>query len=140
MTGTVVVEAAVEDLEAARAALARAIASGALGPGRTVRRDGDGCAFDDGRVDLGSDGRVRWRVSLASHERLRLAEAVVLATLASVVATLGFSFIFYTALAAGALVGGVYAAARIGGDRAVVRARVRALVASLPVLVDTRRE
>ena len=43
----------------------------------------------------------------------RAAEAVVLATATSVVATLGFDAIVYVSLGAGALVGGAWAAARL---------------------------
>ena len=139
MRGGIVV-AAGKDLEAARAALARAVASGALGPGRTVRRDGAGCAFDDGRIDVGSDGRVTFELSLRAAERLRVAEAVVLAATVSVAATLGWSLIVHASLGAGAVAGGLYAAARIAGDRARARRRVGALVASLTVLVDARRQ
>ncbi len=140
MKGAFVIEAANTDLEAARAALARAVASGALGPGRSVRREGDACVFDDGRIAVGSDGRVTFELSLRAAERLRAAEAVVLAATVSVAATLGWSLIVYASLGAGALVGAVYAAARIGGDRAAARRRIGALVASLPVLVDARRQ
>lgn len=140
MRGASVVDVAKQDLDGARAALARAIASGALGPGRTVRRDGDGCAFDGGRLDVTSDGRVTWELSLRRLEQLRVVEAVVLAAAVSVAATLGWSLIVYAALATGALFGVVYAVARIANDRAAVRRRMRALVASLPVLVDAGRK
>lgn len=139
MKGAVVVEVAGKDLESARAALARAVASGALGPGRTVRRDGDGCVFDDGRIDVTTDGRVTWQLSLRRLERLRAVEAVALAAAVSVAATLGWSAIVYASLGTGALFGVVYAVARIANDRATVRRRLRALVASLPVLVDAGR-
>jgi hypothetical protein len=126
------------DVDAARAALARAIASGALGAGRTVRRDGDGCVFDDGRIDVGGDGRVTFALSTARLERLRVVEAVVLAATVSAAATLGWSLIVYTALATGAVAGAAYAALRIAADRAAARRRIGALAASLPVLVDAR--
>src|SRR5437763_1501218 len=87
MKGALVVEVAGKDLDNARAALSRAVASGALGPGRTVRRDGDGCAFDGGRIDVKADGRVTWELSLRRLEQLRVAEAVVLAVAASVAAS-----------------------------------------------------
>ena len=128
------------DVDAARAALARAIASGALGAGRTVRRDGDGCVFDDGRIDVGGDGRVTFALSTARLERLRVVEAVVLAATVSAAATLGWSLIVYAALAVGGVAGAAYAALRIAGDRAAARRRIAALVASLPVLVDPRRQ
>jgi len=140
MRGVQLVDVSAKDLEGARTALARAVAEGALGPGQAVRRDGDGCVFDDGRIDVTSDGRVTWQWSLASLERRRAAEAVVLATAVSVAATLGWSALIYVALGAGALVGGAWAALRLAGDRARARRRVRALVASLPVLVDAGRK
>jgi hypothetical protein len=140
MKGALVVEVGGKDLENARAALAAAVASGALGPGRTVRRDADGCAFDGGRIDVTADGRVTWELSLRRLEQLRVVEAVVLAAAVSVAATLGWSLIVYAALGTGALFGVGYAVARIANDRATVRRRVRALVASLPVLVDARRQ
>jgi len=138
MKGAFVVEVAGMDLEDARAALARAIASGALGPGRTVRRDGDGCVFDDGRIDVGGDGRVTFALSLVRLERLRAVEAVLLAATVSAAATLGWSLIVYASLLVGAVAGGGYAAARIAADRAGARRRIGALVASLPVLVGAR--
>jgi hypothetical protein len=140
MKGAAVVEVASKDLEGARAALARAVASGALGPGRTARRDGDGCVFDDGRIDVTADGRVTWELSLRAIERLRVVEAVVLAATGSVAATLGWSLVVYASLAAGAFFGAIYLVARIANDRAAARRRLRALIASLPVLVDARRE
>jgi len=140
MRGGQLVDVSAKDLESARTALARAVAEGALGAGRAVRRDGDGCVFDDGRIDVTSDGRVTWSLSLARLERRRAAEAVLLATATSVAATFGWSAIVYVALGAGALVGGGWAAARIALDRANARRRVRALVASLPVLVDAGRK
>jgi len=140
MRGGQLVDVSAKDLEAARAALARAVAEGALGPGRSVRRDGDGCAFDGGRIDVTSDGRVTWELSLAPVERLRAAEGVVLGTAVSVAATLGWSAIVYVSLGAGAIVGGGWAALRIARDRSSARRRMRALVASLPVLVDAGRK
>lgn len=140
MKGALVVEIAGADLEGARAALARAVASGALGPGRTVRRAGDGCVFDGGRIDVTADGRVTWELSLGRLEQLRAVEASLLGAAVSVAATLGWSAIVYASLAAGALAAAGYAAARIGSDRAAARRRVHALVASLPVLVDARRQ
>lgn len=135
MTGAFDSAAAATDVEGARSALARAVASGALGPGRTVRRDGDGIVFDGGRIDVAGDGRVTFALSTARLARLRAVEAVLLAATVSVAATLGWSLIVYAALGAGALAGAVYAAARIAGDRAAARRRVGALLASLPVLI-----
>jgi hypothetical protein len=140
MRGAQVVDVGAEDLEGARAALARAVATGALGPAQAVRRDGDGFAFDDGRIDVVGDGRVTWELSLRRLQRGRLAEAIVVATFVSVAATLGFSLAIYASLPSGAVAGAAYAIARVVADRGAARRRVRALVASLPVLVDTRRE
>jgi hypothetical protein len=118
----------VKDPDGARAALARAVAGGALGPGRATK------------VDLASDGRVTWELSLARLETRRAAEAVLVATATSVAATLGLGAIVYVSLGAGALVGGAWAAARIALDRARARRRVAALLASLPLLVDAGRK
>lgn len=136
MTGAFDRAAAATDVEGARAALARAVASGALGPGRTVRRDGDGIVFDGGRIDVAAGGRVTFTLATAPLERLRAVEAVLFAATVSVAATLGWSLIVYVSLGAGAIAGAGYAALRIAGDRAAARRRVGALVASLPVLVD----
>lgn len=138
MTGAFVVEVAGLDLEGARAALARAIASGALGPGRTVRRDGDGCVFDGGRIDVAADGRVTWTLSTATNVFTRVVEAAVTATVAGVAATIGWSQPIYVAVPVGASFGAFYAFFRISGERRALRYQMRALVASLPVLVDAR--
>ncbi|MGZ3442873.1 MAG: hypothetical protein ACXVDD_25305, partial [Polyangia bacterium] len=69
-----------------------------------------------------------------------IVEAVVVAILVAVVATLGFAQPPYAALPVGAGVGVTYASARLLDDRKRTRARLRALLASLPVLVDARRE
>lgn len=150
MRGAVVVDVGAKELPAARAALARAVASGALGPGYAVKRDGDGLTFDAraargdgpdrGRLELTADGRMTFDVSLAGAERQRFAEAIVIATFLSVAAVFGWSFMFYTSLPTGGVVGLVYAIARVAGDRARVRRHLRALAASLPVLVDARGE
>lgn len=148
MRGAVVVDVGAQDLEAARAALARAVASGALGAGYAVRRDGDGFVLDGGgargdgpdrgRIDVTADGRMAWQVALAGAERQRMAEAIVLATAVSVAGVFGWSLMFYVSLPTGGAVGLLYAVGRILGDRARVRRRLRALAASLPVLVDAR--
>jgi hypothetical protein len=115
-----------------------------------VARDGDGFSFDAraargdgpdrGRLDVTADGRLTFDVSLAGAERQRFAEAIVLATFVSVAAVFGWSFMFFVSLPTGGVVGVVYAIARIVGDRARVRRQVRALAASLPVLLDARGE
>ena len=56
------------------------------------------------------------------------------------VATLGWAQPIYVALPVGAVAGVLWALTRIGGDRGALSRRVRALVASLPVLVDARRQ
>jgi hypothetical protein len=142
MRGGIVV-AAGKDLEAARAALARAVASGALGAGMRVRRDGDGVAFegtggdaDGGRITVTADGRATYEVRLRRLERRRIGEAVAVAVFVAVTGALGWSLLVATALPTGIGAGAAYAIARIVGDRARWRRRVDALVASLPVLVD----
>jgi hypothetical protein len=138
MTGAMVVDVGAAKLEDARAALARAVASGALGGGRTVRRDGDGCVFDGGRIDVTSDGRVTWALATGAQDRWRAVEATLVATTVAVAATLGWAAAVYVALPVGAAAGVVYAILRLADDRAALGRRVRALVASLPVLVDAR--
>jgi hypothetical protein len=139
MTGAIVVDVGAAQLDGARAALARAVASGALGGGaRTVRRDGEGCAFEDGRIDVTSDGRVTWSLATARSDRWRAVEATLVATTVAVAATLGWAAAIYVALPVGAAAGVAFAWLRIADDRAALKRRMRALVASLPVLLDTR--
>jgi hypothetical protein len=143
MKGAFVVEVAVGDLQTARAALARAVASGAFGAGYEVKRDSDGFTFagaDSGRLDLSSDGRVTYAVATGRRDLDRITVAVLVAVLVAVTATLGWSLPPYEALPAG-IVGGIwYATATLLLDRYRIRRRTWALVASLPVLVDARRE
>lgn len=146
MNGAIVVDVGAKDLEAARVALARAVASGAFGAGYAVRRDGDGFAFvgeggegpDRGRLTLSPDGRCLWELALGGLERQRVAEGVIVAVFCSVVGTLGWSLAFYVSLPTGAAIGLAYAVGRLLGDRARWRRRVRALLSSLAVLVDAR--
>ena len=143
MKGAFVVEVAVEDLQTARAALARAVASGAFGPGYEVKRDGDGFAFagaDSGRLDLTSDGRATYEVATRRRDLDRLTEAVLVAVLGAVTATLGWSLPPYQALPVGAAAAIGYGVSKILVDRLQMRRRIYALVASLPVLVDARRQ
>jgi hypothetical protein len=140
MKGAIVADVAAAQLDEARAALARAVATGALGGARTVRRDGDGCVFDDGRIDVTSDGRVTWSLATTRSDRWRAVEATLVATTVAVAATIGWTAAIYVALPVGAAAGAVFAWLRIADDRARLRRRVRALVASLPVLVDSRRQ
>lgn len=142
MKGAFVVEVAAADLPAARLALARAVASGALGPGYAVKRDGDGFTFAGavrGRLDVTSDGRATFEAEApASLERW--ARAIVVAALLAAAATIGWSARFPVALAVGVVAGVAYALAMAAQDRARVRHTLGALVASLPLLVDARRE
>ena len=141
MTGALVVEVAAAQLDEARTALARAVATGALGGGaRAVKRDGDGCVFDDGRIDVTSDGRVTWSLTTGRSDRWRAVEATLVATTVAVAATLGWAAAIYAALPVGAAAGAIFAWLRIADDRATLRRRMRALVASLSVLVDARRQ
>lgn len=143
MRGAIVVDVGAKDLEAARAALARAVASGALGAGHAVKRDGDGVVFEGvdelganrGRISLTGDGRATWELSLGRAERRRVFEAVVVATFVSVTATLGWSLLVHRALAIGGSVGVGWAIAFVLSDRRRVRRQLRNLIASLPVLV-----
>jgi hypothetical protein len=129
---------AVADPGAARAALARAIASGALGPGRIVRLDGDAVIVDGGRIEL--DGE-RARFALATDgDVARFAQAAGLAALTSVAATILFSWFFFVSLPVGLLVGATWATVKLLGDRRRVARDVKALLASLPLLVDARGE
>ena len=143
MKGAFVVEVAVGDLQTARTALARAVASGAFGPGYAVHRDGDGFTFagaDSGRVDLTSDGRATYEVATRRRDLDRLTEAVLVAVLVAVTATLGWSLPPYQALPVGAAAAIGYGITKILVDHLSVRRRIYALVSSLPVLVDARRE
>jgi hypothetical protein len=143
MKGAFVVEVAVGDLSTARAALARAVASGAFGPGHAVERDGDGFRFtgaDSGRVELTSDGRVTYEVATRRRDFDRLTEAVLVAVLVAVTATLGWSLPPYQALPVGAAAAIGYGVSKILVDRLAVRRRIYALVSSLPVLVDAGRK
>ena len=143
MKGAFVVEVAVGDLATARAALARAVASGAFGPGYAVVRDGDGFTFagaDSGRIDLTSDGRATYEVATRRRDFDRLTEAVLVAVLVAVTATLGWSLPPYQALPVGGAAAIGYGISKILVDHLGLRRRIYALVSSLPVLLDTRRE
>lgn len=140
MTGAIVVDVGAAQLEDARAALARAVATGALGVGRAVRRDGDGCVFDGGRIDVTADGRLTWSLVTSTDVLTRVFEAVVAATVAGAGAAIGWAHPIYIAVPFGAVVGGLYAFFRISSERRRLRWQVRALVASLPVLLDARRQ
>jgi hypothetical protein len=138
MRGAIVVDVGAKDLEAARMALARAVASGALGTGYAVRREGDGVSFegaDGGRIMLAADGRASFEVGTRRAEIARIVEAVVAAAAVSATATLGWSLMVHQALLLGGAVGVGYAIARIVGDRRRRRRRIQSLLRSLPVLL-----
>ena len=119
MRGALIVDVGAKDLEAARAVLARAVASGAFARRKLA-------------IELTSDGRAVWRASLARDERRRAAEAVLVATGVGVAGAVGWSAPLWVALPVGAAAGIVYAVWRVARDRARLRRQVRALVASLP--------
>jgi hypothetical protein len=139
MRTVVTVEIDAARLEAARAAWAQAVASGAFGAGYAVRRDGERVVFDGerpGHLVVRGDGRAVFEASLWRDYVGRTVEAVGIATVTSVAATLGWSLLFHVALPLGAAVGAVYGSARVVADRARVRRQQQALVASLPILLD----
>src|SRR4051812_42909067 len=133
-------------VEAVRVALARAVASGALGPGYAVRRNRDGLVFegprsrsaDGGRIEVDSDGRVTWTLRMRGAERARTLEAIASAAVSSVAGAILFNWFFFVALPVGGAVGMVYAAAAILAEGGAARRRVAALSGSLPVLVAPR--
>lgn len=143
--GALTVDLPSSALEPARRALARAVASGALGPGFAVTVDGDAVVFDGaprsdgpaaGRVTLHSDGRATYALQLGGAERARVAQSAGLAALVSAVSTLLWSWQVYTALPVGGAVGLAWAIARLVGDRRRARRHLQALLRSLPLLVD----
>ena len=143
MRGAAIIDVGADGLEAARVALARAVASGALGPGYRVARDGHGLTFegargdgaDGGRIEVTADGRVTWDVRLRTAERLRALQAVGVAAMVGVVGTLAFGWLAPMALGVGGAGGVAWAGVAIASDRTRVRAGVRALAASLPALM-----
>jgi hypothetical protein len=144
MRGATVIDVGGAQLGRARAALARAVASGALGSGYAVRRDGDdGFVFtgarsrgpDGGSIHVAPDGRATWMLRLRGAESARATQAVAVAAMVSVVGAILFSWYFFVALPVGGGVGAVYAAVAIWGDRASARRAVGALLSSLPVLL-----
>lgn len=144
MRGATVIDVGGAQLGRARAALARAVASGALGSGYTVRRDGDdGFVFtgarssgpDGGSIHVAADGRATWELRLRGAESARATQAVAVAAMASVVGAILFSWYFFVALPVGGGVGLAYAAVAIWGDRARARRGVGALLGSLGVLM-----
>ena len=145
MRGATVIGVGGAQLGKARAALARAVASGALGSGYAVRRDGDdGFVFagarssgpDSGSIRVAADGRATWELRLRGAESARATQAVAVAAMASIVGAILFSWYFFVALPVGGAAGAVYAAIAIMGDRAHARRGVAALLSSLPVLLD----
>jgi hypothetical protein len=146
MRGATGINVGAAGVEAARTALARAVASGALGPGYAVHRDGDGVAFagrggggpDGGRIAVDGDGRVTWTLQLGGSERVRVARGIGWAAAGSIAGAILFNWLFFVALPVGAALGVVYAATAMVADRRQARRRVEALLASLPVLMDGR--
>src|SRR2546423_1439022 len=104
MRGALIVDVGAKDLEAARAVLARAVASGAFGR-RPIA------------IALTSDGRAVWNVSLARDETRRAAEAVLVSTGVGVAGALGANAPLWIALPVGAVAGIAYAALRLARDR-----------------------
>ena len=145
MRGATVIDVGGAQLGRARAALARAVASGALGSGYAVRRDGDdGFVFagarssgpDGGSIRVAADGRAPWELRLRGAESARATQAVAVAAMVSVVGAILFSWYFFVALPVGGAAGAVYAAIAIWGDRAYARRGVVALLSSVAVLLD----
>jgi hypothetical protein len=148
LRGALALDLTSSELAAGRLALARAIQSGALGPGYAVSLDGEAVVFDGprtsgadrGRVELHADGRATFEVTLEWAERARVAQAAGLAALVSVTAALLFGWMFFLALPAGAVAGVVWAVLGMVGDRRRVERDLRALLRGLPLLVDARGE
>lgn len=147
--GAVALEPRVE-LEAARRALARAVAQGALGAGYAVQLDGNVVVFsggaagpESGRLELdAAHGQicVRYQLTVGAQERARVIQAILLATLTSLTATLLWSWMIHLAIPFGLGVGTVTAAANLTLDRRRLRRQVEALASNLPLLVDARGE
>jgi hypothetical protein len=149
LQGAMAVEVASGELDRARGALARALAGGALGPGYWVARDGAAVTFDGGariggpsrgRIELHADGRATWQLELGWAETWRVAQAAVVAAAVSVGAALLWSWLFAASLPLGASAGAGWAVAASLLDRRRARRNLRALLRSLPLLVDERGE
>lgn len=132
------------ELDGARHALQRAINEGALGSGYAASLEGDAVVFDGGvrafgpsrgRIVLSSDGRASYELRVGTAEAGRVGQAVLGATLVSVLATLAFHLLPTQALPLGGVVGVVWAWSGIARDRQRWRRRIHALVADLPRLL-----
>ena len=132
--GALVVEVAAGELAAARRAIARAIVLGALGGSRSAAVEGEAVVFDGGRIVLAADGRASYE--LAVSEWVRIAQAVCAATFVSVTSTLAFAWLPTWALPAGAAAGAGWCALGLWIDRRRARARARALLSGLRLLLD----
>src|SRR5579862_8890792 len=111
LRGAVVLDVTGAQLPAARQALARAIARGALGGGYSASLDGDavvlvGGARGDGpsggRIELHADGRASFALDVGWMEMARVAQAVGVAAALSVSSFVLWSWMFYRALPLGA--------------------------------------
>ncbi|HZS40112.1 MAG TPA: hypothetical protein VFF06_24950 [Polyangia bacterium] len=144
LRGAVVLDVAAAQLPAARDALARAVATGALGPGYSAALDGEAVVFaggargdrpSGGRFELFSDGRASYSLAVGWTEFARVAQAVGVAAALSVSSVIWWSWMFHRALPFGAAGGLAWAAARIALDRRRMRRDARALLRSLPLLL-----
>jgi hypothetical protein len=132
--GTLVVEVAAGELDAARRAIARAIVLGALGGSRSAAVEGEAVVFDGGRIVLAADGRASYQ--LAVSEGLRIAQAVGAATFVSVTTALAFAWLPTWALPAGAVAGAAWCAIGIALDRRRQRRAIVAMLKGLRLLLD----
>jgi hypothetical protein len=142
--GAVVLDVTGTQLAAAREALARALAQGALGGGYSAAVDGDTVVLDGGargdgpsrgRVELHADGRATFALDVGWMEAARVAQAVGVAAALSVSSFVLWSWMFHRALPLGAAGGALWAGLRIALDRARIRRRMRAVLGSLPLLL-----
>jgi hypothetical protein len=90
-------------------------------------------------VDRGH-AQVRYQIAVGTQERLRLFQGILVATLASLSATLLWSWMIHQSLPFGLAVGIATVAASVASDRRRLRHSVAALVRNLPLLVDPRGE
>ena len=118
--------------------LARAIAQGALGPGWTVRLDGQALRIADG--ERGRAGTLlvaadRLTYELPVDELRAAAYGTLWAAIASSLSAILFGWPWWWALSSGIALGVAYVAASLRDQRRRWRSRVRALVENLPLLV-----
>jgi hypothetical protein len=125
---------AVDDA-AARRAVARALAAW----GAAVRIDGDAVVLDGGALRgrvLIAGGQARFAIATGAREVVRVAQAAVVGAAASLATEIWCGWMFHRALPVGGAVAAAFGVAAIVRDRRRLRARLRALVASLPVLIE----